>query len=684
MRNYGLDKYHKKIIHKILISAIVLASLIMLVACDTPMNPGNTPTEVTITFVTGVEDFEIEPIKGRPNTNIVEQADPERDGYRFTGWIDETGKPYRLTRFPQTSITLTASWSLISNPTSFIITFITNSNEYVEPIILKAGETIPELAKPKHHTNNAMVSVFTEWTYDGDVFNLQIMPQMNLTLVANWRTGTNVVWFESENYISPVVASPNEKIYAPKETPIKDGYTFIGWKLNNRPYIFDVMPNSSITLIADFLEQTESLNNATTSVPKLFINLDSNKALHTVTRDDYVKSSITLSSMDESFAFNGLSAEFKGRGHGSWTNSGPKRGYRIKFYDKYPVFGHEDSRHWVLLAGANFYDTTMLRNMVAYQMSNELFTNIEYASHTQWVELYVNGLYRGVYVLAEHIRVDKGRVDIDEDYGILDTGYMIEYDAYAGGIQGVEYFNIPGFKYGFTVSSPNPNDVLDGRSGITEALFRQQVNYIREYMTTTLTAALGGQATYETFAEHADVPSFVDMYILNELLKNTDTGWSSFYMYKKAGGKLYAGPPWDFDASAGKNRGNQTPQGIYVAGSVAYESSHTASELYIELLKVPAFKQLVAERFKILAPQIETFTNAFFADAFIDLHKETLGQNFYHWSLNRNIEGMVAQGESAYTVYANREAAIDGWVLETQKLRLWILNRTNWLKNEWD
>ena len=73
------------------------------------------------------------------------------------------------------------------------------------------------------------------------------------------------------------------------------------------------------------------------------------------------------------FNFNALSAEFKGRGHGSWTNSGPKRGYRIKFYDKHPVFGNEDSRHWVLLAGANFYDTTMLRAMTTYNMSMKYF-----------------------------------------------------------------------------------------------------------------------------------------------------------------------------------------------------------------------------------------------------------------------------------------------------------------------
>ncbi len=672
--------------NKILIAVIMLTFLVMLVACDLTIDINDDPpTEVTITFVTGVEDLEIEPISGRPNTNIPDIEDPERTGYRFTGWIDEEGNPYRLTRFPQTSITLRASWVLKSAPTSYTITFVTNSNEYVEPMTLKAGDPIPNLKEPKHFTKDAEVSVFVEWTFDGGVFDLEIMPQMDLILTARWKTGTNVVWFESETYIPPIVADPNEAITAPQKTPVKDGFTFKGWTLNNQPYIFDTMPNMSITLKADFLENSDTFYNETTSIPKLFINLESNKALHTVNKDQYVKSSMTLNSDNPEHAFNALSAEFKGRGHGSWTSSGPKRGYRIKFFDKHSVFGHEKSRHWVLLAGANFYDTTMLRAMTAFKMSDELFTNIEYTTKIDWVELYVNGSYRGVYMLAEHVRTGKGRVDIDETYGLLDTGYLIEYDAYAteDGPEGIYYFNIPGFRYGFSVSSPDPDDVMDGSSGITQDQFRAQVNYIKDYMTTALTAALGGTNTYHAFLEHVDIDSFVDMYILNELMKNTDTGWSSFYMYKKPGGKLYAGPPWDFDASAGKNRGDQSPQGIYVAGSVVNHSSHTASELYIALMKIPAFRALVVERFKELAPKIETFIHQMYADDFIHKHKKTLGQNFYFWSVNYNIEGMVAEGESAYLRYTSLDAATTGWVNETNKLKQWILDRINWLKNEW-
>src|SRR5690554_7586238 len=85
--------------NKILIVVIMLTFLVMLVACDLTIDINdNPPTEVTITFITGVEDLEIEPVSGRPNTNIPDIEDPERTGYRFTGWLDEDGNPYRLTR----------------------------------------------------------------------------------------------------------------------------------------------------------------------------------------------------------------------------------------------------------------------------------------------------------------------------------------------------------------------------------------------------------------------------------------------------------------------------------------------------------------------------------------------------------------------------------------------------------
>jgi hypothetical protein len=56
---------------------------------------------------------------------------------------------------------------------------------------------------------------------------------------------------------------------------------------------------------------------------------------------------------------------------------------------------------------------------------------------------------------------------------------------------------------------------------------------------------------YEAFI---DVPSFVDHFLLNEFCKNVDAYRISAFLYKDKdsnGGKLYAGPIWDFNLSFG-------------------------------------------------------------------------------------------------------------------------------------
>ncbi len=51
-----------------------------------------------------------------------------------------------------------------------------------------------------------------------------------------------------------------------------------------------------------------------------------------------------------------------------------------------------------------------------------------------------------------------------------------------------------------------------------------------------------------------DVPSWIDYWVVNEFSNNVDGIWRSAYFYKQpmaVGGKLYAGPLWDFDLANG-------------------------------------------------------------------------------------------------------------------------------------
>lgn len=418
----------------------------------------------------------------------------------------------------------------------------------------------------------------------------------------------------------------------------------------------------SVALGGYKFDQTEVVS---TALPTMFIDLyDENQEtydLANVTKEAYVSSKITITNTDEQYCVSNLESQFKGRGNASWYES--KKGYKIKLNKKASLFGRGKNKHWVLNACENFHDKTMYRNYLAYNMASTIFDNIEYTTNAVWVDVYVNGLYQGVYILCEHVRVDNSRVNIQSDYGVLDTGYLIEYDAYATGIEGIDYFRINGVKYPFTVHSPDPEE-YESDGDISTEEYMAQVNYIKEYIQNVYTAGL--QKDFAIFSSLVDVNSFVDMYILHELFKNTDTGFSSFYLYKKAGGKLYAGPAWDFDGTAVATRGDNSPQGIYVAESVVHGSLISANELLISLYNTPEFKSLVVERWQQLSPLIQNFIDE-------RMNEEVYDEILYAMSRNISLWYKVPEyfAESI-------------WLKEVDILKNWLDQRIIFLNSEWN
>lgn len=605
----------------------------------------------TITYVTGTDEFTISPLTAGVGSKIYPPEDPVRDGYRFEGWTLD-GAAFTFDTMPETDITLTAVWSEL-----YTLTFDRADGSAATTVQYAEGDAIvlPEAPTRAHFK-------FTGWTLDGKPLVSGTMPNGDVTLTASWAAASTIYFVTGVDglTVEPLVEIAGTEISAPA-SPDRQGYYLRRWLLNGAAYDFSVMPDSDVTLTAEWIELT--------NLPAMFIDLSDGAgntvALADVTREAYVTSSISLTNTSAEYELDSVASQFKGRGNGSWTDSGDKKGYKIKFDKKQSLFGRTANKHWVILACSNFNDVTMCRNYLAYNMADELFDDIEYSTNAEWIDVYVNGEYRGVYVLCEHVRVAEGRVDIESEYGVLDTGYLVEYDAYAEGVEGVDYFRLDGLglKYAFTVHSPDPEDYME-EGNISKAAYMRQVAYIKDYVTRVYSAALNGD--YNTFSELADVDSFVDMYILSELFKNVDTGYSSFYLYKKPNGKLYAGPPWDFDATTNiGERGDRTPTGIYVADSVQWGSSNCASELYISLYQQSGFKNAVKARWKVLSPKISAFIEEKLNVNFYDAYRSAMGKNFAKWA-----------GKSQAT------AEYD-WVNDVKTLKQWLLDRVDWLDSEW-
>jgi hypothetical protein len=394
------------------------------------------------------------------------------------------------------------------------------------------------------------------------------------------------------------------------------------------------------------------------------MNIELSTSLDDVGKVDYVNAKMSISNTSEKYEFSDLEFLFRGRGNWSWAKE--KKGYRIKFDSKQNLFGNCKSKHWAIIA--SYTDITLNRNKMSFELANVL-DNIYYVTSCVNVEVFINGEYRGVYSLVELPKAEKNKMDIDESYDYVDTGYIIELDAYAitdwqgnptNAIEGIDYFKITGVKYPFSVKSPDPDDYVN------EEMYRSQVKYISDYFNEMFNAVFNHNL--EEFKKYADVDSFVDMYLLDEIIKSTDVGWQSFFFVKEKGGKVYLTAPWDLEFSCGLNRGDQSYQGMYVSELFDKRlGTKTSSELFINLMLIPEFRLLAKKRLNELKDKLIQSVNKTLDEAL--LYEDSYNRNYAKF----NILGIKLNVEGA-EVYK-----LKTWKEHVEYLRSWVINRINWL-----
>ena len=338
--------------------------------------------------------------------------------------------------------------------------------------------------------------------------------------------------------------------------------------------------------------------------------------------------------------------KIRGRGNQSWKV--PKKSYRLKFPEKVALISDDDyeNKDWVLIA--SHADKSFLRNHIAFALGSAL-NGIEWSPRSDLVEVYLNGEYRGVYLLTEQIEVASGRVDITE--GDESAGYLLELDSYAEGVMFSDYFSIGKRKY--TI-----------KSDITSASHGKK---IADHVTEAYNTVRSG--TYEEISECIDLASAVDMYLLCEYMVNWDTGWSSFYMYaKESGGKIYFGPPWDFDLSSGNTFSAIDPTGLYV-GKI-YEEEVTTSihnVWFSSLIRYDWFKELVRERWNEVKYTISATVDSCCIYAYDNI--EVIERNFELWDV---LGERINQEPSAVLKLSSCKENVD-------YLNSWLDERYEWL-----
>lgn len=231
--------------------------------------------------------------------------------------------------------------------------------------------------------------------------------------------------------------------------------------------------------------------------------------------------------------------EVKGRGNGTWTQE--KKPYQIKFEKKVDLLGMGKTRKWVLLANAT--DKTNLRNETALRLAEML--GMQYAWGGEFVELYVDEEYEGIYYLLHAVEIDKKVVGLKDALGVLvelDNLYWVNEEKYY---------------------ETGNGDKLTVKDAVTDELADAAMReFLQDYNEFEVAVKDGD---FEKVGELVDVRSFVQYYLLNEFVVNPDAYWTSFYMYKDGSDdKIHAGPVWDFDlALSNRSWGNWLGEKFY-------------------------------------------------------------------------------------------------------------------------
>lgn len=311
------------------------------------------------------------------------------------------------------------------------------------------------------------------------------------------------------------------------------------------------------------------------------IHISTENEQNVVSLDNYVNCLVEVFNCDEYYIMDATSAGIRVRGNASayygdkdkiLKNGAP---YRIKFNKKQNLLGLNDDarcKSWVLI---KTYDTAV-NDYLALKLAAAINGGDYYVSDCEYVQVYINEKYIGVYVLCEQTQVNDERIDISEPekgYTGTDIGYLVELDNYW---TSEDYYFLLNFNKESITDSNGTSRVPKtyGYSIKSDIYSDEQLKFIERYFEIAYEVALRAirdgeyykvidnstlvlaqdefSSAKECIEQVWDIQSVVDMYITQELTNNQDVGGGSFYFaidFSEGAkiNKLTCVSPWDFD-----------------------------------------------------------------------------------------------------------------------------------------
>jgi len=284
----------------------------------------------------------------------------------------------------------------------------------------------------------------------------------------------------------------------------------------------------------------------------------------------------------------------RGRGHSTWRQTETKRPLRFHLDTPHSLAGSEyEATNWILLA--NHFDRSLMRTFLAFDLSRSL-GRFPWTASEQFVHLYVNGAYEGVYQLVDERDLYPGRIVIMVDNDPSLSEFIIELSSSAiggGNVENRDYWRVNSHPDG--VSGRHWSGAGIDRDGIYSIRYPsdpsdEHVEYMR-YFVTNVGRTIRSH-DWEAIQQVVHVDQLVDMFLLNEFHRCPDQGVRSFFQdITGQGDERRLGIPflWDFDLAFG-NRGRSDA----IHDSMAIRAHYW----FYHLWQVPEFRTLARIRWQ--------------------------------------------------------------------------------------
>ena len=348
--------------------------------------------------------------------------------------------------------------------------------------------------------------------------------------------------------------------------------------------------------------------------------------------------SMTLYTPDGRVNHSDTRGTLNGRGNMTWNYD--KRPYTLTLSSDAALLDMHPASKWILLANAA--DETNLNNKIVFDLAQDL--DLQWTPQCQWTDLYINGEYRGLYLLTEKVEVQENRLALDIPSG--DFLCKIDLEERWATMQNPFFTDI-----GRTVEICAP--AIPGAAELDR--MENLVNRMEQEI-------LSG--TNLRSSTILDLDSWVYRYLFDEVFANIDSDLASCFFYY-SDGTFFAGPLWDYDMTLGNYPRNQDPHSFLAKNH--RKSQFFLSPYYDALYHNASFYQRMCELYRTeFVPELQNLLDGKI-DAYIDYLADTSRANSLRWrSMYDNLPADVVHTPDALKTYlAERVRFLDSAWLDS-------------------